>query len=57
MSQKCLIDYAKIVECCLHADPRSRSTMAEVLVGLESILDKTTSDMSLGKHISSGLKS
>ncbi|PWA36861.1 hypothetical protein CTI12_AA595830 [Artemisia annua] len=38
VSQKCLNDYAKIVECCLHADPRSRSTMAEVLVGLESIL-------------------
>ncbi|GKB88627.1 mitogen-activated protein kinase kinase kinase 17-like protein, partial [Tanacetum coccineum] len=37
MPQKSLNDYAKIVECCLHADPQSRSTMAEVLVSLESI--------------------
>ncbi|GJT84396.1 40S ribosomal protein SA-like protein [Tanacetum coccineum] len=39
MPQKSLNDYAKIVECCLHADPQSRSTMAEVLVSLESILE------------------
>ncbi|GJZ59172.1 40S ribosomal protein SA-like protein [Tanacetum coccineum] len=67
MPQKSLNDYAKIVECCLHADPQSRSTMAEVLVSLESILElqektdinpipqlgKTISDMSLRKLFSS----
>ncbi|GKD13144.1 mitogen-activated protein kinase, conserved site-containing protein, partial [Tanacetum coccineum] len=35
---RCLNDYAKIVDGCLHSRPKLRMTMAEVVFGLESIL-------------------
>ncbi|KAK9069071.1 hypothetical protein SSX86_013187 [Deinandra increscens subsp. villosa] len=38
ISVKCLNDYAKLVDGCLHNRLKLRSTMAEVVFGLESIL-------------------
>ncbi|GKC71203.1 concanavalin A-like lectin/glucanase, partial [Tanacetum coccineum] len=38
ISPKCLKEYVRIAERCLHSNPKQRSTMAEVLVCLESIL-------------------
>ncbi|KAI3776467.1 hypothetical protein L1987_46252 [Smallanthus sonchifolius] len=38
ISLKCLNDYAKIVDGCLHTRPKLRITMAEVVYGLESLL-------------------
>ncbi|GJV49191.1 mitogen-activated protein kinase, conserved site-containing protein, partial [Tanacetum coccineum] len=39
ISLKCLNEYTKLVEGCLHSRTKLRITMAEVLVGLESILE------------------
>ncbi|KAF5808145.1 putative transferase, protein kinase RLK-Pelle-RLCK-VIIa-2 family [Helianthus annuus] len=38
ISPKCLKEFVSIAERCLHNSPRQRPTMAEVLVGLESVL-------------------
>nr|GEX48931.1 brassinosteroid insensitive 1-associated receptor kinase 1 [Tanacetum cinerariifolium] len=38
MSQKCSKEFVRIAERCLHGNPKQRSTMAEVLVSLESML-------------------
>ncbi|GJX22033.1 mitogen-activated protein kinase kinase kinase [Tanacetum coccineum] len=38
ISKKCLKDFANIAGQCLHNQPKSRPTMAEVVVKLESIL-------------------
>ncbi|KAJ9550703.1 hypothetical protein OSB04_014748 [Centaurea solstitialis] len=38
ISRKCLKKFVQIVERCLQGNPKHRSTMAEVVAGLESIL-------------------
>ncbi|KAK1416978.1 hypothetical protein QVD17_26098 [Tagetes erecta] len=38
MSPKCLKEFALLADRCLHSRPKQRPTMAEVVVGLESIL-------------------
>ncbi|KAI3755371.1 hypothetical protein L1987_55168 [Smallanthus sonchifolius] len=38
ISPKCLKDFVRIVERCLHNNPKQRPTMAEVVVSLESVL-------------------
>lgn len=38
VSPKCLKDYVRVVEGCLHTNPKQRPTMAEVVVTLESLL-------------------
>ncbi|GKB62353.1 serine/threonine/dual specificity protein kinase, catalytic domain-containing protein [Tanacetum coccineum] len=38
ISPKCSKEFVRIAERCLHSNPKQRSTMAEVLVCLESIL-------------------
>ncbi|KAJ0724632.1 putative protein kinase RLK-Pelle-CrRLK1L-1 family [Helianthus annuus] len=38
ISTKCLKDYARIADRCLHSHPKKRPTMAEIVAGLESIL-------------------
>ncbi|GJY45354.1 brassinosteroid insensitive 1-associated receptor kinase 1-like protein isoform X1, partial [Tanacetum coccineum] len=38
MSSKCLKEFVRIAERCLHGNPKQRSTMAEVLVSLEAAL-------------------
>ncbi|KAJ9550809.1 hypothetical protein OSB04_014854 [Centaurea solstitialis] len=38
ISPKCLKEFVRIAERCLHNNSKQRSTMAEVVVGLESIL-------------------
>ncbi|KAJ9551107.1 hypothetical protein OSB04_015152 [Centaurea solstitialis] len=38
ISRKCLKKFVQIVETCLQENPKHRSTMAEVVAGLESIL-------------------
>ncbi|KAI3755392.1 hypothetical protein L1987_55189 [Smallanthus sonchifolius] len=38
ISPKCLKDFVRIVERCLHNNPKQRPTMAEVMVSLESVL-------------------
>ncbi|GJV79903.1 brassinosteroid insensitive 1-associated receptor kinase 1-like protein isoform X1, partial [Tanacetum coccineum] len=38
ISSKCLKEFVRIAERCLHGNPKQRSTMAEVLVSLESML-------------------
>ncbi|PWA51487.1 serine/threonine/dual specificity protein kinase, catalytic domain-containing protein [Artemisia annua] len=49
ISLKCLNEYAKLVDGCLHSRAKLRITMAEVLVGLESILElqESRSDSSI----------
>ncbi|KAJ0794779.1 putative protein kinase RLK-Pelle-CrRLK1L-1 family [Helianthus annuus] len=39
ISEKCLKEFIRIAERCLHNSPRQRPTMAEVVVTLESVLD------------------
>ncbi|KAI3773403.1 hypothetical protein L1987_47930 [Smallanthus sonchifolius] len=38
ISPKCLKDFVRITETCLHNKPKQRPTMAEVVVSLESVL-------------------
>nr|GEW72156.1 serine-threonine/tyrosine-protein kinase catalytic domain-containing protein [Tanacetum cinerariifolium] len=38
ISSKCLKEFARIADRCLHSHPKQRPTMAEVVVGLESVL-------------------
>ncbi|CAH1449402.1 unnamed protein product [Lactuca virosa] len=38
ISQKCLKDFMRITERCLHNNPKQRPTMAEVVVSLDSML-------------------
>ncbi|KAI3803264.1 hypothetical protein L1987_31414 [Smallanthus sonchifolius] len=38
ISRKCLKEFALLADRCLHSRPKQRPTMAEVVVGLESIL-------------------
>ncbi|GKE82906.1 receptor-like protein kinase FERONIA, partial [Tanacetum coccineum] len=38
ISRKCSKEFVRITERCLHSSPKQRSTMAEVLFSLESIL-------------------
>ncbi|PWA56466.1 Mitogen-activated protein (MAP) kinase, conserved site-containing protein [Artemisia annua] len=38
ISPKCLKEFVRIAERCLHSDPKQRSTMAEVVVALMSVL-------------------
>ncbi|XP_024960494.1 receptor-like protein kinase FERONIA [Cynara cardunculus var. scolymus] len=38
ISPKCLKEFVRIAEKCLHNNPKQRSTMAEVVVSLESVL-------------------
>ncbi|PWA59759.1 serine-threonine/tyrosine-protein kinase catalytic domain-containing protein [Artemisia annua] len=38
ISPKCLKEFARIADRCLHTHPKDRPTMAEVVFGLESIL-------------------
>ncbi|KAJ0488419.1 putative protein kinase RLK-Pelle-CrRLK1L-1 family [Helianthus annuus] len=38
LSTKCLKDYARLADRCLHSHPKKRPTMAEIVAGLESIL-------------------
>ncbi|GKF27720.1 serine-threonine/tyrosine-protein kinase catalytic domain-containing protein, partial [Tanacetum coccineum] len=38
ISSKCLKEFARIAGRCLHSRPKQRPTMAEVVVGLESVL-------------------
>ncbi|KAL4582338.1 hypothetical protein LXL04_006885 [Taraxacum kok-saghyz] len=40
ISRKCLKEFASIARQCLHAQPKQRPTMAEVVVKLESILSQ-----------------
>ncbi|KAL9996884.1 putative protein kinase RLK-Pelle-DLSV family [Helianthus debilis subsp. tardiflorus] len=37
ISTKCLKDFARLADRCLHSHPKKRPTMAEVVAGLESI--------------------
>ncbi|XP_042752504.1 putative receptor-like protein kinase At5g39000 isoform X2 [Lactuca sativa] len=39
ISSKCLKEFVRIVERCLLSNPKRRPTMAEVVVGLESVLN------------------
>ncbi|KAJ9551108.1 LOW QUALITY PROTEIN: hypothetical protein OSB04_015153 [Centaurea solstitialis] len=41
ISSKCLKKFVQIVERCLQENPKRRSTMAEVVAGLEAIFDLT----------------
>ncbi|GJR26769.1 serine-threonine/tyrosine-protein kinase catalytic domain-containing protein [Tanacetum coccineum] len=38
ISSKCLKEFARIADRCLHSHPKQRPMMAEVVVGLESVL-------------------
>ncbi|KAJ0488407.1 putative protein kinase RLK-Pelle-CrRLK1L-1 family [Helianthus annuus] len=38
ISAKCLKEFAQLADRCLHSHPKQRPTMAEVVVGLQSIL-------------------
>ncbi|PWA72661.1 serine-threonine/tyrosine-protein kinase catalytic domain-containing protein [Artemisia annua] len=38
ISSKCLKKYAQLADRCLHSHPKKRPTMAEVVVGLDSVL-------------------
>lgn len=38
ISPKCLKEFSRLAERCLNSHPKQRPTMAEVMVGLESIL-------------------
>ncbi|GJR01531.1 serine-threonine/tyrosine-protein kinase catalytic domain-containing protein [Tanacetum coccineum] len=38
ISSKCLKEFAQLADQCLHSHPKKRPTMAEVVVGLDSIL-------------------
>ncbi|MFS7992021.1 putative protein kinase RLK-Pelle-CrRLK1L-1 family [Helianthus anomalus] len=38
ISAKCLKEFAQLADRCLHSQPKQRPTMAEVVVGLQSIL-------------------
>ncbi|KAD4585316.1 hypothetical protein E3N88_22917 [Mikania micrantha] len=38
ISPKCLMEYVKLAESCFNDSPKQRPTMAEVVVGLESVM-------------------